>query len=301
VVGGSSYIGRRLTAQLGRRAVATFHRRPFAGGVKFDLETDRLPREEAYSHAVLLSGETNPDRCAANPEATRHINVTRMCALIDGLIARGMVPIFASTESVFDGAKGNYTEDDAPNPILEYGRQKIAVENHLRSSGAPHLTFRLARVYGDAGDGTLVPGLVESVLKDGPLSCAADQISSPIHVSDVAEGILHAIARGLTGTYHLCGHEAVSRYDIAMMAVELLRRRGVRSAAAIKPVSIREFATQEARPLDVSMSPARLVAATGLEIRQLAFWIDRIAAQSPYRTAGNGVFFARVEDRWPER
>ena len=45
----------------------------------------------------------------------------------------GIKFIFLSSESVFDGKKGNYIETDSTNPIFEYGKQKDLIEKYILS------------------------------------------------------------------------------------------------------------------------------------------------------------------------
>ena len=40
--------------------------------------------------------------------------------------------IHISTDSVFDGKKGMYLEDDQPNPINNYARSKFEGENEIK-------------------------------------------------------------------------------------------------------------------------------------------------------------------------
>ena len=61
-----------------------------------------------------------------------------MIRLLDQLWDRNMVPIFLSTDAVFDGSQGGNTEEGECYPLTVYGRQKLEAENYLRASENPY-------------------------------------------------------------------------------------------------------------------------------------------------------------------
>ena len=80
---------------------------------------------DGISHAVILLRDTNPEACVSDIEYSRALNVEGIVRIIDCLKERKIKPVFASTEVVYDGERGNYTEEDTPNPILEYAQNII--------------------------------------------------------------------------------------------------------------------------------------------------------------------------------
>src|SRR5262249_51950009 len=133
ILGASGFIGAHLHAALGpERGVATYHRTPIAGGLRFDPLTMRvgetiLPNAPGLTHAFVLYGMTNIDQCARCPELAHRINVESVKRVIDDLIAAGIVPVFASSDAVFDGTREMWTELDPVNPVLTYGRHKAEI------------------------------------------------------------------------------------------------------------------------------------------------------------------------------
>jgi len=291
VLGASSYVGRGLMRRLGpERALGSYHSSPLPGGFRFDATRDdlasRIDEPSRFSHAVLLLGETQPDRCVARPEASQALNVDAVCAVVDQLDAWDIVPVFTSTEFVFDGARGNYREDDPPAPVLLYGRQKLAVERDLQQRGRPHLILRLAKVYGDApGDGTLFADWLEAIEHGRPIRCATDQAFSPVHVDDVAAAIALAIERRLTGLYHLSGNRRFRRIELLQTFLKAYERRSGRADLRLSTCSIHDFELPEPRPVDVSLVADKLVAATGMAFRDPAeaciSLLERAAQQQP--------------------
>src|SRR5437868_522370 len=84
--------------------------------VRDELET-HLPA--VIIHCAAIS--KNPV-CDANPELARRVNIEAVKILID--LAEDNLFVLLSTDLVFDGRKGNYGENDQPNPLSLYAETK---------------------------------------------------------------------------------------------------------------------------------------------------------------------------------
>jgi dTDP-4-dehydrorhamnose reductase len=120
IVGASGFVGSHLYARLGaERSIATFHRKPIAGGVHFDAATmdigSVLRDAPDVTCAFLVHGIGRLDECARDPAGTAKVNVEGMQRIIDELAARGIKIVFTSSDAVFDGSRGGWTEQDATN------------------------------------------------------------------------------------------------------------------------------------------------------------------------------------------
>jgi dTDP-4-dehydrorhamnose reductase len=262
--------------------VATFNAAPFEGGVHFDalstLPEALLDEAGPVTNAVLLQGDTQPDSCYNDPERSNALNVDSIVSMADALRERGIRPIFVSSEFVFDGIQGRYTETDQANPQLLYGRQKRAVERHLEASHADFAILRLAKVYGEElGDGTLATGFIDTIRRERVIRCATDQYFSPVHVNDVVTAILAVAARSLCGIYHVAGPERLSRMDCLESMLAALASYE-RTETVLEACSIRDFDLPEPRPLDVSLCVDKLISETGNELHTIAGSCARIAA-----------------------
>ena len=108
-----------------------------------------------------------------------------------------MLPIFLSSDYVFDGTAPIGCVDDAPLcPTTEYGRQKAEVEQALAASGKPHLVCRLSKTYGlDRGDGTLLDEIAGKLSTGQSFSAAFDQRFCPTFAGDLPAAIMELQAR----------------------------------------------------------------------------------------------------------
>lgn len=274
IIGGSGFIGSRLRQVIGPQdSVATFSRRSFTGGIKFDARVDRLRtkvlRQERFSHAFLLGGITEIDACARDPLGTALVNVEGLKMMIDDLLEAGVLPVFFSSDAVYDGSAGLRTENHKARPILTYGKQKLAVEHYLGSTGAPFLTFRLAKVVGSRpGDGSLIDQWLSAAEKAAQVRCATDQLFSPIDVDDVIAVLLRGTKNQLQGTYNLGGPTRLSRLEFLNLVLDAAGRAGIRRPPIVA-CSIKDFGFSEARPLDTSMSSARITHALKFHFKDM--------------------------------
>ncbi|MBF0180421.1 MAG: sugar nucleotide-binding protein [Magnetococcales bacterium] len=270
IIGGSGYIGRHLFDHLGPdRAVATWYSKPFPGGVRFDPAVmglqDLAPDPGQFSHAFILHGMTRVNDCVQDPATSERVNVREILALLDGCTTYSIKPIFTSSDLVFDGHRGLYTEIDPPNPLVRYGQQKRIIENRLADSEKT-CVVRLPKVYSTAHDGVSLFSVWWEALTSGkPIRCAHDRIFSPIDVTDVVAGLTAIATRDLAGIFHLCGPRALSIMDL----YKIFQRRLPTDLRAIdpQPCRINGLGFPETWPLDISMDPSHIHRATGLRPR----------------------------------
>ncbi|HVS26492.1 MAG TPA: sugar nucleotide-binding protein [Burkholderiales bacterium] len=269
IIGASGFIGSRLFSFLGPdNAVATYCTRRVAGGVFFDAASMRLAdavlkQHNGLTHAFIFHGITNIDACARDPQGTERVNVTSVLAVIDDLIKHGIVPVFASSDAVFDGTRGMWTEEDPVNPILTYGRHKAQVERYLQKKSSPWLVARLAKVTGAGpGQADILSDWMDKLESGAEIRCARDQVFSPLGVDDAIDAMLGLAEGGHSGIFHVCGSRPVTRLQLLQMLIEEIDKyRELR--ARIIPCSIRDFEFAESRPFDTSMSPCKLYANLG--------------------------------------
>jgi dTDP-4-dehydrorhamnose reductase len=161
---------------------------------------------------------TNVDACETEREMCWKVNVEGVENLIEAAKRSDTKVIHVSTDYVFDGKAGPYTEDDRPEPLSYYGKSKLASENALRRSGIPFVIARTMVLYGFA------PGvkpnfalwLIENLEKRKKVTVVDDQIGNPTLVDDLAYGLIQAFEMERTGIYHIAGRDIVSRYEFAL-------------------------------------------------------------------------------------
>lgn len=268
ILGASSRIGKYFWKKLGSSAVGTYNSHAFSGGIRFATQRDQLEDIvdlNKFSHAIILLGLTDMNRCALDIEYSTFINVTSIKRVIDVLAKHNISIVFASSDLVFDGTSGNYKESDTPRPILTYGKQKFAVEQYLTRVAPRYLIARFGKVYGmEHHDGTVLTW-IKQIMEKKSIKIATDQVFSPIWVEDIVTGVVKLIEEGKTGIYHVAGPERLSRSEFFNMVAAAIGRK-----SEVRYSSIDDFDLPEKRPHDVSLNIEKLIADIGFTPRHPA-------------------------------
>lgn len=109
------------------------------------LMTRLLPR---FDVIIMLAAIVGAPACKLNPTVTKLVNYDAHLKMID-LFAPGQMVIFPMTNSGYGiGMKDGYCTEESPlEPLSDYGRTKVAIEQRLHERGNA-VSFRLATVFG---------------------------------------------------------------------------------------------------------------------------------------------------------
>jgi dTDP-4-dehydrorhamnose reductase len=293
LLGASGFFGPALFEAFGSSgAVATYLSHDSAGSLYFDACStpvaglvSRLPSKPAA--AVILLGITNIDACARDPSRTAETNVRGIIRVIDDARALGIVPVFVSSDAVFDGSRGYWSEDDEPIPILTYGRQKLEVERHLAALPPPWIIVRLPKLISPERNARcFLTGWAEGLRRRERILCATDQYFTPAAVPDAARAIAQLVQARAQGLYHLGGPERLSRRALLGAVLEEYRKFE-KPMAEVVECSLRDIPVLEPRPLDTSLRSNRFKADFGTPFRA-AGEVARAAVQSYFAAQDGG-------------
>ena len=198
--------------------------------VSLDITNSRavdetLTRHE-FTHILHTAAMTHVDACEMNPEECYAINHWATKNLFDRAVKNNLHFTFLSTDFVFDGEQGNYSEGDAPNPLSVYGKSKWLAEQDLLN--ASYTNWAIARtiiVYGEGykiNKSNIISWLMEELPKGHPVSLLTDHYRAPTWAEDLAEGCFQIINRNKTGIFHLSGPETLSIYEIGLRVANFL-------------------------------------------------------------------------------
>lgn len=174
-------------------------------------------------HAAAM---TQVDACELNHEQCWEINVKATESLLS--IARSIDSrfLYVSTDFVFDGQAGPYSETDEPNPINYYGQSKWRAEQLVRHSAVPWAIVRTVLVYGVANDpsrSNIVLWVKKSLEEGKNIQVVDDQIRTPTLAEDLAIGCVQLLRSEEKGIFHLSGSETVTPFDLAIKVAKFFR------------------------------------------------------------------------------
>ncbi len=160
-----------------------------------------------------------------------------------------------STDSVFDGQRGNYAEDDPAAPLNIYARTKLEGERAIFDEMLDALVVRTNFV-GYAADATtgLVHWIVGELSAGKRISGFSDVIFTPLVINDLARVFFSMMDAKLTGLYHVGGASPVSKFDFA---VKLARELGL-DESLIQRACLADGQLGAPRPRNTSLTSARL-------------------------------------------
>lgn len=134
--------------------------------------------------------------------------------------------VLISTDYVFDGTKGPYSEEDKKNPLNEYGNHKLKAENWIKENTTKYIIARTTNVFG-WDPLTKTPNYLMQLyfnLSEGKTCNAPSFLSgNPTHVDDLAQAIIDLLEKRKYGVYHVVGSSTVNRYDWAVKFCDILK------------------------------------------------------------------------------
>lgn len=168
-------------------------------------------KPEVVLHCAALA---NVDACEEKRELAYRINAEVPGELAVMCAKHNMKFVHISTDAVFDGQKGNYLEDDLPNPINAYAESKLEGER-LVAEANPEALIARVNFYGYSlfGKRSLGEFFVHRLAVGEAVNGFTDVIFCPLEVNDLADVLLEMIEKDLRGMYHVLSPECVSKYE----------------------------------------------------------------------------------------
>ena len=261
ITGANGFLGHYLVGlllQKGYEVIATGkgnNRLPFGNSEKFvytemdftnpfvvnDIFDTHKP--EIVVHAGAIS---KPDECELNRKEALRINTEGTVTMLSNAAKHKCFFIFISTDFVFDGEAGMYTEVDNPNPVNFYGKTKLVAEEAVKRYDFDWAIVRTVLVYGKAmaGRSNILTIVKEKLEKGEAYSVVDDQVRTPTYVEDLAAGIIAIMEKRACGIYHLSGINILTPYEMACKTADFL---GL-DKSLIKRVTAESFSQPAKRP-----------------------------------------------------
>ena len=214
------------------------------------IEVFNSIKPEIVIHAGALS---NVDKCEENKELAWKINVEGTRYIAELSRKHNAFIIHVSTDYVFSGNKGMYTESDRTNPINYYGKTKLEAEKIVQNLIPECCIARPSVIYGSepaAGKINFALWVLNKLRKGEQLRIITDQIISPTYNTNLADMILEIAQKRLTGIYHLSGASPLNRYDFACLLAETFNL----DKNLIKPATSEEMNWKAQRPKNTSLN-----------------------------------------------
>ena len=176
---------------------------------------ERLIIREHPDAVINCAAWTNVDGAEESEHDASVVNA-QGAGFVAGAAAKvGAQIVYPSTDYVFSGEGGPYSESDDPDPINAYGRTKLGGERATALVNGRSFIVRTSWLFGPHGS-----NFVETMLRlgqdGGPVVVVHDQVGSPTYTGHLAVGLLRLIDTGAFGIHHMVGEGSCSWYEFAM-------------------------------------------------------------------------------------
>lgn len=170
------------------------------------------------THIINTAAITNVDFCEDNIELCQNVNVNAVKYLFEASKSNNIQFIHLSTDFVFDGEEGPYSENDAPNPLSIYAKSKYNSEQVLINDQYTNWSIlRTIIVYGEGENlsrSNIVLWAKSALAEQKPLTIVDDQFRSPTWADDLAWACIKAAEINEIGIFHISGPKVFSIYEL---------------------------------------------------------------------------------------
>ncbi|MEJ2599540.1 MAG: SDR family oxidoreductase [Anaerolineales bacterium] len=215
------------------------------------------------------------DACEMDPQQAAQLNSEVPRKLAHHVARGGARLVHISTDAVFDGERGGYTEDDVPHPLGVYAQTKLAGERLVAQTNPDAIIARV-NLFGwsTTGQRSLGEFFFYNLQAGKSIMGFTDVFFCPLLANHLGQILTRMLEARLSGLYHVVSRECLSKYAFG---VQLARRFGL-DENLIRPVSVHEAVLKAARSPRLTLQTGKLARALGAPLPDLSTGLERFYA-----------------------
>lgn len=262
ITGASGLVGQAMCSLLQKKKIK------FVGSVKnisessfsFDVAEMNISCKHSCKHVlnkfspdiiINTAAFTNVDQCEINKEECWMVNVVGVENLVMYCKRKNIHLVHISSDFVFDGLNGHYSENDVCNPINYYGKTKLCSENIIKENISNYTIIRTSMIYDyNNFEKGFLSWIAKKVKKNQTINVVDDQFRTSTNVHDLVKSIFVIINRKKTGVYHISSDVRLSIYDIVC---KFVKKNGF-DISLVNKISSKELKIIAQRPKDSSLN-----------------------------------------------
>jgi len=214
--------------------------------------TDEQEIQETFDYVqpdivINAAAMTNVDACEDDKEGCWKLNVDAVQLIVNACEKYNSHLIHVSTDFIFDGVSGPYSEESEPNPLSYYGESKLAAEEIVKKSSCKWSIARTVLVYGvvDNMSRSNIVLWAKGALESGKeLTVVNDQFRTPTLAEDLAHGCILIAQNGAQGIYNISGEDYMCIIDLVKKVAKYYQL----DENLVKPISSSSLNQKAARP-----------------------------------------------------
>ncbi|MDZ4838651.1 MAG: SDR family oxidoreductase [Bacteroidota bacterium] len=213
---------------------------------EFEIDIDFQPDFVCYFAAI-----SNPNTCEVNFQLSFNVNVLAAIKWANYAHNLNIPFLYTSTDLVFDGKKGNYSEFSQTNPLNVYGKHKLTFEQYALSHLPNCIIARLPLLAGNSINGrdSFIGPMLNALKLGNLVSVFTDEYRSVANVNDICLGISNLLKSKFRGIIHLPGPQRLSRFEIGVQLCDKFNL----DTSLLNPCLQLSIQMPAARPSDCSM------------------------------------------------
>jgi dTDP-4-dehydrorhamnose reductase len=281
IIGSTGLVGSKvasMASEHGFEAYNTYNARksPLPHSVLLDITdreaTLRLISDVQPKAIINTAALHNVDYCETHREEAAKVNVEGVRNLGEAARKNQSRLVHLSTDYVFDGKTGHYTELDSPHPLHYYAETKLEAEK-VASQLPSYAIARPSVIYGwNPLEAIGVPSssgktinfamfVLGKLNKSEAVKAVRDQYSSPTFADNLAEALLRLAKHPDNGVFHTAGRSCLSRYEFAVKLAEIFRYPPL----LVRPTLTTEFTQLAQRPKNSCLLVEKAEEALGMK------------------------------------
>ena len=222
IIGASGFIGSHLIKKYKSKypdCIGTSFSSDVTNLLKFDLRNPNIKSldldQTGHKAVIITSYKANIPYCENEPRKAYEVNVEGILQLIKNLSQTSLKIIFLSSEYVFDGNQGKYSDNHPRAPNTAYGKHKKIIEDEIKNLTDNFLVLRLSKMYGlTKGDKTILDEAANLLNQKKEVLAASDQYFNPTFIDDLVKAIIDIQEKDLKGYINVCAPETWSRFEM---------------------------------------------------------------------------------------
>jgi len=289
LTGASGQLGSYVLRELHSQQIATIAWSHTQTGRRFGIplrpvdlgDADALANafHEARPTLVIHTGAISQvAQCFLHREKAHQVNVSGSAVLAELAAHAGVRFLLVSTDLVFDGERGSYSEKELPHPLSIYGQSKLAAEQAVLAWPA-HAVARVSLLFGPSLSSrpSFFDTLATALRERRPSRMFEDEWRTPLSLLTAAQGLVRVALSDQTGLLHMGGPERMTRLEIGRRLAAFLKA----DPELLLPVNRNGDSAAEPRPRDTSLDSSRW--RTLFPDQEWPAWDDSLAAMMAKR------------------
>lgn len=236
---------------------------------------ERLLERTQPDWVIHCAALANLDACEADPLLAQQLNTDLPHTLASHVARSGARLVHISTDSVFDGLRGDYSEEDIPTPVGVYSRTKLNGELAVAEADPTAIIARV-NLFGWSltGNRSLAEFFFNNLSLRKQVMGFTDVFFCPLLANDLADIFVRMLERNLSGLYHVVGSESLSKYDFGLRLAQRFNLDG----SLINPTSVTRSGLKAIRSPNLTLRSDKLVHALGESLPKLSTGLDKLYA-----------------------